>query len=63
VLSREELAQQVWGYQDAGISRAMDVHMRRLRTKLADGPVPAPPIVSVRGFGFKITTESQAKDE
>jgi DNA-binding response OmpR family regulator len=63
VLSREELAEQVWGYQDSGISRAMDVHMRRLRAKLAEGPVPAPPIVSVRGFGFKITTEMQAKDQ
>ena len=59
VLSREELAEQVWGYQDSGISRAMDVHMRRLRTKLAEGPVAAPPIVSVRGFGFKITEEQE----
>jgi two-component system response regulator MtrA len=63
VLSREELAQQVWGYQDVGISRAMDVHMRRLRAKLSEGPVPAPPIVAVRGFGFKITTEPLARDE
>jgi two-component system response regulator MtrA len=59
VLSREELAEQVWGYQDSGISRAMDVHMRRLRAKLAEGPVPSPPIVSVRGFGFKITQEAE----
>jgi len=63
VLSREELAERVWGYQDVGISRAMDVHMRRLRAKLSEGPVPAPPIVSVRGFGFKITTEMHAQDE
>jgi DNA-binding response OmpR family regulator len=63
VLSREELAERVWGYQDVGISRAMDVHMRRLRAKLGEGPVPAPPIVAVRGFGFKITTEMHAKDE
>ena len=62
VLSRDELAQQVWGYQDPGISRAMDVHMRRLRAKLGEGPVPAPPIVSVRGFGFKITQEAVAAD-
>jgi DNA-binding response OmpR family regulator len=58
VLSREELAQQVWGYYDHGIGRAIDVHIRRLRVKLAAEPVTAPPIVSIRGFGYKITLEA-----
>jgi DNA-binding response OmpR family regulator len=58
VLSREELAQAVWGYQDASIGRAIDAHVRRLRVKLNAGPAPAPPIVSVRGFGYKIANET-----
>src|SRR5207248_2052080 len=34
VLTRDELAQLVWGYQDASSGRAIDVHIRRLRVKL-----------------------------
>ena len=55
VLSRQELARLVWGYQDAaGIDRSLKVHVGRLRAKLAAGPVPAPPIVAVRGFGYTL---------
>jgi DNA-binding response OmpR family regulator len=59
VLSRQDLAQIVWGYQDASIGRSIDVHLHRLRTKLkaANPDVPPPQIVSVRGFGYKITRE------
>jgi len=57
ILSRDELAQLVWGYQDASSGRTIDVHIRRLRVKLASGPVPAPAIVAVRGFGYKIALE------
>ena len=57
VLSREDLAQMVWGYQDASVGRTIDVHIRRLRVKLASAATAAPPIVSVRGFGYKITTD------
>src|SRR5207248_10287666 len=60
VLSREELAQLVWGYQDASVGRTVDVHIRRLRVKLASGPVAPPPIISVRGFGYKISGEEAA---
>ena len=57
ILSRDELAQLVWGYQDASSGRTIDVHIRRLRVKLSQGPVPAPNIVAVRGFGYKIALE------
>jgi two-component system response regulator MtrA len=57
ILSRDELAQLVWGYQDASSGRTIDVHIRRLRVKLAQGQVPAPAIVAVRGFGYKIALE------
>ena len=57
ILSRDELAQLVWGYQDASSGRTIDVHIRRLRVKLSQGPVPAPAIVAVRGFGYKIAVE------
>jgi two-component system response regulator MtrA len=56
VFSRDELAQHVWGYQDASSGRAIDVHIRRLRVKLDSVNTPPPPIISVRGFGYKIAS-------
>jgi DNA-binding response OmpR family regulator len=62
ILSRDELARQVWGYAQAGTGRTIDVHVRRLRVKLAHASQrsPAPSIVSVRGFGYKLVPESPA---
>jgi two-component system response regulator MtrA len=57
VFSRQELAESVWGYHDAGVTRSLDVHMRRLRAKLNAGPVSPPPLVTVRGFGYQIVQE------
>ena len=57
ILSRDDLATLVWGYQDASSGRTIDVHIRRLRVKLSQGPVPAPAIVAVRGFGYKMAVE------
>jgi len=62
VLSRQDLAQIVWGYQDASIGRSIDVHLHRLRSKLkeANPDVVAPGILSVRGFGYKMTLDPAA---
>jgi two-component system, OmpR family, response regulator MtrA len=57
ILSRDDLATLVWGYQDASSGRTIDVHIRRLRVKLSSGPVAAPAIVAVRGFGYKMALE------
>jgi DNA-binding response OmpR family regulator len=58
VLSRRDLAQLVWGYQDASIGRSIDVHVHRLRTKLQASQErqgrPGPNVISVRGFGYKL---------
>lgn len=60
VLRREHLAQEVWGYADATNGRTIDVHIRRLRVKLASGRVPGPVIISVRGIGYRLTTDETA---
>lgn len=60
VLTRDELAHHVWGYEDASSGRAIDVHIRRLRIKLDSGPVPPPRITSVRGLGYKMLSESKS---
>jgi DNA-binding response OmpR family regulator len=58
VVTRDELAHHVWGYEDASSGRAIDVHIRRLRIKLESGVVPPPRITSVRGLGYKMLSEN-----
>lgn len=48
VYSREKIAYTVWGYQWAGDSRVVDVHIQRLRKKIG-----AARIETVRGFGYR----------
>ena len=60
VLSRDYLAQEVWGYADASNSRTIDVHIRRLRVKLASRSVPGPVIIAVRGTGYRIAADETA---
>ena len=54
VVTRDELAMKVWGFQDAGIGRSLDVHIRRLRLKLSQASATPPVIASVRGFGYRM---------
>jgi DNA-binding response OmpR family regulator len=60
ILSRDRLAQEVWGYADASNGRTIDVHIRRLRIKLMAGPLVGPSIVSVRGMGYRLTANDSA---
>ena len=55
VLSREQLLEQVWGYDYFGDSRLVDVHIRRLRTKIEDDPAAPRHVVTIRGLGYKLT--------
>jgi DNA-binding response OmpR family regulator len=57
ILSRQELAMAVWGYEDSSAGRTIDVHIRRLRVKLKSARVSPPPIVAVRGFGYRMGAE------
>ena len=54
VLTRRDLARLVWGFENASAGRAIDVHIRRLRAKLGGQGVPGPPIVAIRGEGYKL---------
>lgn len=48
VLSRNLLLEKIWGYEYAGDTRTVDVHVRRLRKK-----IKADYIATVRGVGYK----------
>lgn len=52
VFSREQLIEQVWGYDFFGEDRTVDVHIKRLRTKISTPDCPW--IVTVWGVGYKL---------
>jgi DNA-binding response OmpR family regulator len=54
VLSREHLLERVWGYDYFGDGRLVDVHVRRLRTKIEPDPATPRFILTVRGMGYKL---------
>ena len=54
VFSREVLLDRVWGYGYFGDGRLVDVHVRRLRTKVEVDPAHPRHIVTVRGLGYRL---------
>ena len=57
VFTREQLLQQVWGYDFFGDSRTVDVHIKRLREKLTDSDRYGWSLYTVRGVGYKFSTK------
>ena len=53
VFTREQLLEQVWGYDYFGDSRTVDVHVKRLREKLSGGEGLGWQIKTVWGVGYK----------
>ena len=54
VFSREVLLERIWGYGYFGDGRLVDVHVRRLRTKVESDPANPRHVVTVRGLGYKL---------
>ncbi len=54
VFSRETLLERVWGYGYFGDGRLVDVHIRRLRTKIEADPANPRYVVTARGMGYKL---------
>lgn len=52
-LSRELLLEEVWGYQQAPLTRTVDVHIVRLRQKVETDPKHPRFIVTVPGLGYR----------
>ena len=51
--TREQLLADVWGYQHAGDTRLVNVHVQRLRGKVELDPENPEVIVTVRGVGYR----------
>jgi two-component system response regulator VicR len=54
VLSREQLLEQVWGYDYFGDLRVVDAAIKRLRAKLREAAPGTELIITVRGVGYKL---------
>ena len=53
VFTREELLEQVWGYQHAADTRLVNVHVQRLRAKIEHDPEHPAIVITVRGVGYR----------
>jgi two-component system, OmpR family, response regulator RegX3 len=53
VLPRETLIDRVWGIDYVGDTKTLDVHIKRLRSKIEPDPSNPTRIVTIRGLGYK----------
>ena len=53
VIGRDSLLENVWGYDYAGDTRTVDMHIKSLRRKLEDNPENPQYIETIRGYGYK----------
>lgn len=55
VVGREELLDSVWDYNEAPLTRTVDMHVAKLRKKVEDTPAEPKYIVTVHRVGYKFT--------
>ena len=53
VLPRSTLIDRVWGSDYVGDTKTLDVHVKRIRSKIEDDPSSPSRIVTIRGLGYK----------
>jgi two-component system response regulator RegX3 len=54
VLTRGQLIDRIWGANYVGDTKTLDVHVKRLRSKLETDPSEPSHLVTVRGLGYKL---------
>lgn len=54
VLTRGQLIDRVWGADYVGDTKTLDVHVKRLRSKIESDPANPARLVTVRGLGYKL---------
>lgn len=58
VISREELLNEVWGYQNYPSTRTVDNHVLRLRQKLEPDPAEPRYLLTIHGAGYKLVLDA-----
>jgi two-component system response regulator RegX3 len=54
VLTRGQLIDRVWGSDYVGDTKTLDVHVKRLRSKIEPDPADPRYLITVRGLGYKL---------
>ena len=57
VLTRGQLIDRVWGSDYVGDTKTLDVHVKRVRSKIEAHPAAPVRLLTVRGLGYKLTDE------
>jgi len=53
VLTRGQLIDRVWGSDYFGDTKTLDVHIKRIRSKIEDEPSDPKLLLTVRGLGYR----------
>jgi two-component system response regulator RegX3 len=53
VMTRGQLIDRIWGADYVGDTKTLDVHIKRLRTKVEPDPASPRYLITVRGLGYK----------
>ncbi len=54
VLTRDMLIDRIWGFDYVGDTKTLDVHVKRIRSRIEEDPRNPKLVVTVRGVGYKV---------
>jgi two-component system, OmpR family, response regulator RegX3 len=57
VLTRGQLIDRVWGSDYFGDTKTLDVHIKRIRSRIEESPSEPRMLVTVRGLGYRFESE------
>jgi two-component system response regulator RegX3 len=60
VVTRDQLIDEVWGHDYVGDTKTLDVHIKRLRSRVEVDPSSPTRILTVRGVGYKLVIPERA---
>lgn len=58
VVEREEILQEIWGYDYLGETRTLDMHIKSIRKKLGDDGSKPVYISTIRGIGYQFMRDA-----
>lgn len=57
VLTRNQILDRIWGIDYVGDSKTLDVHVKRIRSKIEEDPGRPTALLTVRGLGYKLVSD------
>ena len=56
VLTRNQILDRIWGLNYIGDTKTLDVHVKRIRSKIEEDPSRPTALITVRGLGYKLVS-------